>query len=65
MFLTSTATVCFIFRLLCENGKRALILGHAVAEITELREAELIDSFILIKVVPGISALVVRSLVHF
>ena len=43
----------FIFTLLCENRKRSLILCDAVAEITELWEAELIDSLILINVVPG------------
>ena len=31
--------------LLCENQKRSLILSDAVAEITELREAELLDSY--------------------
>ena len=40
------------------------VLSEAVAEITELREAELLDSLILINVVPGISV-VVRSLGHF
>ena len=54
----------FIFTLLCENRKRSLILSDAVAEITELWEAELLDSLILINVVPGISV-VVRSLSHF
>ena len=54
----------FIFKLLCENRKRALILSDAVAEITELVEAELLDSLILINVAPGIS-MVVRSLGHF
>ena len=54
----------FIFTLLCENRKRSLILSDAVAEITELWEAELLDSLILINVVPGISV-VVRSLGHF
>ena len=38
-----------------ENQKRSLILSDAVAEITELWEAEPLDSLILIKVVPGIS----------
>ena len=33
----------FIFTLLCENRKRSLILSDAVAEITELWEAELLD----------------------
>ena len=40
------------------------VLSDAVAEITELGEAELLDSLILINVVPGISV-VVRSLDHF
>ena len=40
------------------------VLSDAVAEITELGEAELRDSLILIKVVPGISV-EVRSLGHF
>ena len=54
----------FIFTLLCENQKRSLILCDVVAEITELWEAELTDSLILINVVPGTSV-VVRSLGHF
>ena len=53
-----------IFALLCENRKRSLILSDAVAEITELWEAELLDYLILINVVSGISV-VVRSLGHF
>ena len=40
------------------------VLSDAVAEITELGEAELLDSLILINVVPGISV-VVQSLGHF
>ena len=48
----------FIFTLLCENRKRSLILSDAVAEITELWEAELLDSLILINVVPRISVVV-------
>ena len=40
------------------------VLSDAVAEITELGEAELLDSLILINVVPGIRV-VVRSLGHF
>ena len=40
------------------------VLSDAVAEITELGEAEILDSLILINVVPGISV-VVRSLDHF
>ena len=54
----------FIFTLLCEIRKRYLILSDVVGEITELWEAELLDSLNLINVVPGISA-VVRSLGHF
>ena len=54
----------FIFTLLSENRKRSVILSAALAEITELWEAELLDSLILINVVPGIS-LVVRSLGNF
>ena len=46
----------FIFTLLSEIS--------ALAEITELWEAGLLDSLILINVVPGIS-LVVRSLGNF
>ena len=53
-----------LFSLLCENRKRSLILSDAVAEITELWEAELLDFLILINVVPGISV-VLRSLSHF
>ena len=52
----------FIFTLLCENRKRAEC--DAVAEITELGEDELLDSLILINVVPGTS-MVVQSLSHF
>ena len=33
----------FIFRLLCENRKSFLILSDAVAGITELWEADLLD----------------------
>ena len=54
----------FIFTLLCENRKRSLILSDVVVEITELWEAELLGSLILINVVPGISV-VVQSLGHF
>ena len=54
----------FIFTLLCKNQKRSLILSDAVAEITELLEAELLDPLILINVVPGISV-VMRSLGRF
>ena len=41
-----------------------MLMSDAVAEITELGEAELLDSLILINVVPGIRV-VVRSLDHF
>ena len=44
--------------------KHAQILSDAVAEIMELGEAELLDSLVLINIVPGISV-VVQSLVHF
>ena len=54
----------FIFTLLFENQKRSLILSDVKAEITELWEAELLDSLILVNVVPGIGV-VVRSLGHF
>ena len=54
----------FIFTLLHENRKSYLILSDAVAEITELGEAELFDSLILINVVSGISV-VVQNLSHF
>ena len=54
----------FIFTLLCENRTSSLTLSDAVAEITELWEAELLDSLILINVVPGISV-VARSLGQF
>ena len=53
----------FIF-MLCKNRKRSLILSDAVTEITELWEAELLDSLILINVVSTISV-VVRNLGHF
>ena len=62
--VNSHAFNSFIFTLLCENQKRYLILSDAVAEITELGEAELFDSLILINVVSGISV-VVQSLSHF
>ena len=51
--------LCSHFYVKIEN-----VLSDAVAEITELGEAELRDSLILIKVVPGISV-EVRSLGHF
>ena len=44
--------------------KNENVLSDTVAEITELGEAELLHSLILITVVPGISV-VVRSLDHF
>ena len=37
----------FIFTLSCQNRKSSLILSDVVAEITELWEAELLDSLIL------------------
>ena len=49
-------TVLFLH--LCENQKCSLILSDAVAEITELWEAELLDSLILINVVPRIGMVV-------
>ena len=54
----------FIFTFLCKNRKRSLILSDAVAEITELWEAELLDLLIIINMVPQIGV-VVRSLTHF
>ena len=54
----------FIFTLPCGNRQGSLILIDAATEITELLEAELLNSLILIKVVPGISV-VVRSLGRF
>ena len=54
----------FIFTLLCENRKRFLILNDAVAKITELWKAELLDFLILMNVVPEINV-VVPSLGHF
>ena len=54
----------YIFTLLCENRKRSLILRDAVAGTTELWEAELHDSLILINMVPGMRV-VVGSLHHF
>ena len=54
----------FIFTLLCEIRKRSLILSDAVAEVTELWKAELLDYLILKNVVPGISV-VVQSLDYF
>ena len=54
----------FIFTLLYENRKISLIFSNAVAEVTEMWEAELLDSLILINVVPRISV-VVQSSDHF
>ena len=54
----------FIFTLLCKHRKRSLILSDAVAEITELQEPKLLDSLILMNVMPG-ESVVVRSLGHF
>ena len=48
----------FVFTLLCENRKCSLILSDAVAGITDLWEAEVLDSLILINVVPGIGVVV-------
>ena len=62
--MQSHAFNSFIFALLCENRKRSLILSDAVPELTELWKAELLDSLILINVVPGISV-VVKSLGYF
>ena len=53
-----------LFLQLCENQKCSLILSDVVAEITELWEAELLDSLILINVVPRIG-MVVQCLGHF
>ena len=55
-------TVLFLH--LCENQKCSLILSDAVAEITELWEAELLDSLILINVV-SLIGMVVQSLGNF
>ena len=46
----------FIFTLSCENQKCSLILSDAVAETTEFREAERLDSLILINAVLGSGA---------
>ena len=54
----SHASSSFIFTLLCENRKRSVILSDAEAEITELWEAELLDSLILIDFLPGINVVV-------
>ena len=63
-FITIPHSKDLFFRVHIENRKRFLILSDAVAEITGLWEAELLDSLILMKVVPGISV-VVQSLGHF
>ena len=63
-FITIPHSKDLFFRVHSENRKRFLILSDTVAEITELWEAELLDSLILIKVVPGISV-VKQSLGHF
>ena len=62
-FITIPRSKYLFFRVHSENRKRSLTLSDAVAEITELWEAEPLDSFILIKVVPKTSV-VVRSLGH-
>ena len=54
----SHAINSFIFTFLCENQKRSPILSDAVTEIMELWEAELLDSLILINMVPRISMVV-------
>ena len=46
------------FNSFIENRKRSLILSDAVAEMTELCEAELLDSLILINVAPRITVVV-------
>ena len=56
--------VTVFFHTLSENRKRSLILSDAVAGRTELWEAELLDSLILINVVPGVSV-GLGSLGHF
>ena len=63
-FITISHSKDLFFRVHSEHRKRSLILSDVVAELTELWEAERLDSLILIKVVPGISV-VVRSLRHF
>ena len=62
-FITIPHSKDLFFRVHSENRKRFLILSDAVAEITELYEAGLLDSLILVNVVPGISV-VVQSLGH-
>ena len=63
-FTTISPSKDLFFRVQSENRKRSLVLSDAVAETTELWEAEPLDSLILIKVVPEISV-VVQSLGHF
>ena len=63
-FITIPHSKDLFFRVHSENRKLFLILSDAVAKITELSGAELLDSLILIKVVPGISV-VMQSLGHF
>ena len=63
-FITIPHSKDLFFRVHSENRKRFLILSDAVAEITELWEADLLDCLILIKVQPGINV-VVQSLGHF
>ena len=57
-FITISHSKDLFFRVHSEHRKRSLILSDAVAELTELWEAERLDSLILIKVVPGISVVV-------
>ena len=63
-FITIPHSKDLFFRVHSENRKLFLILSDAVAKITELWGAELLDSLILIKVVPEISV-VMQSLGHF
>ena len=62
--LHSHAFDSFIFTFLCDNQKRSLIFSEVGAETIELWEAGLLDSLILMNVVPGIS-MVVQSLGRF
>ena len=63
-FIILSPSKDLLFCVHSENRKRSLILSDAVAEITELWQAEPLDPLIFIKVVPGISV-VVQSLGHF
>ena len=63
-FITIPHSKELFFHTHSENRKRSLILSDVVAEITKSWEAKLLDFLILIKVVPGISAMV-QSLGHF